>query len=94
MIILKFRQDLLHDGFTEEHRLGSDPELVTILIYSSHLTVIQIDNLSMPTYQSSFLLLKILRIYMRMYFFLFGHFLQVSGLDLFFVFSAAKLIIF
>ncbi len=62
MIIVKFRQNLLHYSFTEKYGLRTHTELVTILLNGSHLTVIQIDNLPMTTYQSLFLLLEIFRI--------------------------------
>ena len=63
MIIVKFRQDLLHYSFAEKHSLRTDTELVTILLNGSHLTIIQIDNLPMLAYKRCLLFLEILRIY-------------------------------
>ena len=63
MIIVKFRQDLLHYSFTEKYGLRTHTELVTILLNGSHLAIIQIDDLPMFAYKSCLLLLKILRIY-------------------------------
>ena len=63
MIIVKFRQDLLHYSFAEKHSLRTDTELVTILLNGSHLTIIQIDDLPVPAHKSLFLLLQIFRIY-------------------------------
>lgn len=63
MVIVKFRQDFLHYSLAEKHSLRTYTKLVTILLNGSHLTVIQIDNLSMFAYKSCLLLLKILRIY-------------------------------
>ena len=65
MVIIKFRQDLLHYGFSVENGLCTYPELLTIKIYCSQLTVIQIDDLSMLTYKRLLLLLKIFWIHSR-----------------------------
>lgn len=73
MIVFKLRKHLLHYGLAEKHGLGPYPELVTILTYGSHLTVIQINDLSVPTDKRCFLLFKIFRIYPRNLFFLLGH---------------------
>ena len=63
MIIVEFRQDLLHYSFAEKHSLRTDTELVTILLDGSHLTIIQIDDLPMLAYKRCLLFLEILRIY-------------------------------
>ena len=63
MIVIQFRQHLLHYRLSEKYRLRAYAELVTILLNGGHLTVIQIDNLSMFAYKSCLLLLEILRIY-------------------------------
>ena len=63
MIIVKFRQDLLHYSFAEKYGLRAHTKLVTILLNGSHLTVIQIDDLPMLAYKRCLLLLEILRIY-------------------------------
>ena len=63
MIIVKFRQDLLHYSFTEKYGLRTHTELVTILLNGSHLTIIQIDDLPMLAYKRCLLFLEILRIY-------------------------------
>ena len=63
MIIVKFRQDLLHYSFAEKYGLRTHTELVTILLDGSHLTIIQIDDLPMLAYKRCLLLLEILRIY-------------------------------
>ena len=75
MIVIQFRQYLLHDRFTEERSLSADTELVTILSDGSHLAVIQIYHLPVTADKSFLLLLKILRIYSRCIFLSFaGHF--------------------
>ena len=63
MVIVQFRQDLLHYSFSVKHRLGTDPELLTITIYGSQLAVIQVDDLPMLTHKRFLLLLKIFRIH-------------------------------
>ena len=63
MIIVKFRQDLLHYSFAEKYGLRTHTELVTILLNGSHLAIIQIDDLPMLAYKRCLLLLEILRIY-------------------------------
>ena len=63
MIIVKFRQDLLHYSLTEKYGLRTHTELVTILLDGSHLTIIQIDDLPMLAYKRCLLFLEILRIY-------------------------------
>ena len=63
MIIVKFRQDLLHYSFAEKHSLRTDTELVTILLNGSHLTIIQIDDLPMSAHKGFLLLLQIFGIY-------------------------------
>ena len=73
MIVFKFGQDLLHDSLSEQNRLCPYPEFVTILINGSHLTIIQVDNLPVPAYKRSLLLLEILRIYTENLFLLLGH---------------------
>ena len=62
MVVIQLRQDLLHDRLTVKDCLCPYPELLTITINGSHLTVIQIDNLPMLTHQSLLLLLQIFRI--------------------------------
>ncbi len=91
MIVFKLRENLLHDCLSEQNRFCPYPEFVTVLIDSSHLTVIQVDNLSMPAYERSLLLLEVLRIDTGNLFLLLGHFKSRLGLT---IFSAPKLIIF
>ena len=63
MVIVQFRQDLLHYGLTEHYGLDSDAKPFTILVYGSHLAVIKIDYLSMTTHKGFLLLLQILGIW-------------------------------
>ena len=63
MIIVKFRKDFFHYGFSEQYSLGIDPELLTILRDCSHLTVIQIDDLPVLAHKGCLLLFQIFRIY-------------------------------
>ena len=63
MVIIQFRQDLLHNGVSEECCFGADAELFTICVDRSHLTVIQVDDLSVTTNKGSLLLLEIFRIH-------------------------------
>ena len=65
MIIVKFRQDLLHYSFAEKHSLRTDTELVTVLAYGCHLAVIQIDDLPVTPHKRLLLLLEVLRINAR-----------------------------
>ena len=65
MVIIQFRQNLLHYGFPVQHSLCTYPELLTIKIYCSQLTVIQIDDLPMLSHKRLLLLLKIFRIHSR-----------------------------
>lgn len=62
MIIIQFLEYLFHYGLTEQHCFGIDTELITILLYCSHLTIIQIDDLPMATHQRLLLLLQIIRV--------------------------------
>ena len=62
MRVVQLFQHLLHDSFPEENCLRTDTKLVAILSDCSHLTIIQIDNLSMTTHKSRLLLLKIFRV--------------------------------
>ena len=62
MTVIQFRQDFFHDGLAVQHRLGRDMELVTIEINGSHLTVIQINDLTIASSQGLLLLLQIFRI--------------------------------
>lgn len=73
MIIIKFRQYLLHYGFPEKNGLRTYPELIAIPLYCRQFTIIQIDNLPMATYKRRFLLLQIFRIDARYVFLLLGH---------------------
>ena len=57
MIVFKLREYLLHDRFSEKNRFCPYPEFVTVLIDSSHLTIIQVDNLPMATHQRFLLFL-------------------------------------
>ena len=59
MIVIQFLQDLLHNRFTEEDRLGTYTKLLAILAYRCHFAVIQIYYLSMATHKRLLLLLKI-----------------------------------
>ena len=63
MVIVQFRQDLLHYGLSVKHSLGTYPELFTITVNGSQLTVIQVDDLSMLAHERFLLLLKIFRIH-------------------------------
>ncbi len=62
MAVVQFRKNLLHDRLTEKHRLGRDMEFVAIQLDSRHFTVIEIDDLAIPTAQSLLLLLQIFRV--------------------------------
>lgn len=62
MVVIKFRQDSFHDGFTEEDSLGIHTELVTVTVDGSHFAVIEVYDLAMFPHQSLFLLLEIFRI--------------------------------
>ncbi len=74
MVVVKFRQNLLHDGLTKKSSLGTHPEALAISIDGSHLTVIQIDDLPVLTDKRGFLFLEIFRIDCRLIMFLsFGH---------------------
>ena len=73
MAIIQFLQHLFHNGLTEEHRLCAHTELLTILAYSCHLIIIQIDNLPMTAHKSCFLLFQIFGIYALGYFLFTGH---------------------
>ena len=59
MIVIQFRKDLLHYSLTEQNRLCTYTKSITILPYCSHLTIIQIDNLSVTTHQRLLLLFQI-----------------------------------
>ena len=74
MIVIKLREHLLHYGLSEKSRLGTHPELVTILPYGSHLAVIQIDDLSVATHQRLLLLLQVFRVDSCLILLLFSHF--------------------
>ncbi len=75
MIVIKFRQYLLHYGLSKENRLGVDTKLVTVLLNGSHLTVIQVDDLPVLPHKSLLLLLYVFRINTRpAYFFLPCHY--------------------
>lgn len=75
MIVIQFRQYLLHDRFTEERSLSADTELVTILSDGSHLAVIQVYDLPVSSHKRFLLFLKILRIDAgRIVLTFFGHF--------------------
>lgn len=71
MIVIQFREDLLHDGFAEKSGFCGDTELVTITADGSHLAVIQIYDLAVSSHQSFLLLLEIFRIDSRSGFFSF-----------------------
>ena len=73
MVIIQFRQDLLHNGFSEECCLGADAELFTICVDRSHLTVIQVDDLPVTTDKRRPLLLEIFGIDTLGYFLFTGH---------------------
>ena len=62
MIVIKFRKDLFHDGFSEKDCLGSYTKPLTILPYGCHFAVIQIDDLPVATHKRLLLLLEIFRI--------------------------------
>ena len=61
-IVIEFLQDLLHNGLSEHNGLDSDAELLTILVYGSHLAVIQVDNLTMAAQKRCLLFFEIFRI--------------------------------
>ncbi len=74
MIVVEFRQDLLHYGLAEKDSLGTYAELVTVLPDGGHLAVIQVDDLSVPAYKGLLLLLHVFRIHALTAYFLFsGH---------------------
>ena len=74
MIIVQLGEDLLHDRFSVQHCLCTHAELVAISVDSSHLAVIQINDLPMSSDKSSLLLLQIFGVDTGMYVFLFsGH---------------------
>ena len=73
MAVIQFLQYLFHDGFTEEDGFCAHTKLFTILIYSLHLLVIQIDDLPVTTDKSRPLLLEIFGIYALGYFLFTGH---------------------
>lgn len=63
MIIIQFRQNLFHDGFTEKHCFGAHSELLAIVVYGSHFAVIQVYDLPMTTHKGFLLLLQVFGIY-------------------------------
>ena len=73
MIVVQFLQDLFHYGTTEERTLCAYTKLLTILAYSCHLIIIQIDNLPMTAHKSCFLLFQIFGIDTPVYFLSSGH---------------------
>ena len=75
MIVIQFRKHFLHYRFAEKHSFRTYTKLLTIMLYSRHLAVIQIDDLPMSAHKRFFLLFKILRINAgRTVFLLSGHF--------------------
>ena len=80
MVIIQLRQDLLHYRLSVKHRLGADPELLTILPDGCDFAVIQVDDLPVLPDKRSLLLLEIFRIYTgRSLILLFSHFYNISG---------------
>ena len=73
MIVIKLRKDLLHYGLTEHNGLDPDTKLLTILVYGSHLAVIQVDNLTMAAQKRCLLFFEILRIDSLVYFLAWCH---------------------
>ncbi len=74
MIVIQFRQNFFHNGFAEQSGLRPYTEFVTILLYGSYLTVIQIDDLSVSANKGLLLLFDIFGIDSRLaYFFLTCH---------------------
>ena len=73
MVLIQFLQNLFHYGATEERTLCAYTELLTILAYSRHLIIIQIDNLPMTAHKSCFLLFQIFGIDTPVYFLSSGH---------------------
>ena len=65
MIVIQFRQNLLHYRLTEKHCLCTDTEFVTILSDSCHFAIIQIYDLSVLAYKGLLLLFQIFGIYCR-----------------------------
>ena len=63
MIVIQLRKDLLHYGLAEQNSLCTYTKPVAILPDGSHLTVIQINDLPVTTYQRLLLFLQIFRIY-------------------------------
>ena len=51
MVLVKFLEDLLHDGLTEKNGFGIDLETAAIFGYCSHFLIIEIDDLPVPPYQ-------------------------------------------
>lgn len=64
MVVIQFGKHLLHYRFTVKHRPCAYTESLAITVYGSDLTVIQIDDLSMPAHKRSLLFLQIFRIHM------------------------------
>ena len=90
MIVLKFTEDLLHDRLPEKNGLCTHPELLAVLLDSSHLTVIQINGLPVPAHKRSLLLFQIFRVHFGNRFLFLGHFQY--GFE-FYDFTATKLIL-
>ena len=65
MIVIQFLEYLFHNRLSEQHSLRTHTELVAVLLNGSHLTVIQIDDLPVLTYQRLLLLLQVLGIHSR-----------------------------
>ena len=70
MAVRELRQDCLHGSLPEYSRAGLDPETVAILLYCGHLTVIQINNLTVTPTQRLLALLEYVRVDCRSMFFL------------------------
>lgn len=51
MVLVKFLEDLLHDGLTEKNGFGIDLETAAIFGYCSHFLIIEVDHLSVPSYE-------------------------------------------
>lgn len=74
MIIVKFGKYFLHYSLSEKHCFRIHLELVAISVDSSHLAVIQINDLPMSSDKGCLLLLQIFGVDTGMYVFLFsGH---------------------
>ena len=73
MRVVQLFQYLLHDGLSEHDGLYSYSESFAVLVYCIHLTVIQVDNLTMAAQKRCLLFFEILRIDSLVYFLAWCH---------------------